>query len=72
MGDHKIETVRRFRYLGTVMTPMTKRKKSELRSWQQIKPTDPWKPYSDPNKFAEKIKTRLYKTLIKQYYAMDL
>jgi hypothetical protein len=42
------------------MTPMMKRKKSDLGPWQPIKPTAPCKPYSDPNN-----KIRLYKTLIK-------
>ena len=36
------------------MIAMMKRKKSELGSWQLIKPTAPCKPYSNLNKSIEK------------------
>jgi len=49
--DHKIEVVRRFKYLA-----MMKRKKSELVSWQLIKPTAPCKPYSDLDKCIKTTK----------------
>jgi hypothetical protein len=48
--DHKIEVVRRFKYLGTVMTSTMEQKKFELGSWQPVKPTAPCKPYSNLNK----------------------
>ena len=64
--DHKIEVVRRFKYLGTVISDSNdEQKKFELGSWQLIKPTAPCKPYSDLNKSIKTTKQRLYTTLIK-------
>jgi hypothetical protein len=55
--DHKIEVVRRFKYLGTVISDSNdEQKKSELGSWQLIKPTAPCKPCSDLNKSIETTK----------------
>jgi hypothetical protein len=52
--DHKIEVVRKFKYLGTVINDVyDERNKFDLESWQLIKLTAPCKPYSDLNKSIE-------------------
>jgi len=52
--DHKIEVVRRFKYLGTVINGVNdEREEIQPGSWQLIKPTATCKPYSDLNKSIE-------------------
>jgi len=55
--DHKIEMVRSFKYLGTVINDINdKTKRSGLGSWRPIKPIAPYKPHSNLNKSIETIK----------------
>ena len=73
VGDHKIETVRRFRYLGTVIND-TNDETEEIRAriLAANKAYRSLETVFRSKQIRQKIKTRLYKTLIKQYYAMDL